>query len=56
VQIPKVQKNSQVTIVFFALLGSSHAKIARKTLLKLTPGRSYSPNPHPIGSTPSADY
>jgi len=37
-QIPKAQKDSQVTSVFFVLLGSAWAKVAPKMLLKLTPG------------------
>jgi len=38
-QISKAQKDSQVTIVFFALLGTAHKNPARKALVKLTPVR-----------------
>jgi hypothetical protein len=37
-QIPKLHKNSQVTIVFFALLESASTKSARKALVKSTSG------------------
>jgi len=35
-QIPKTKNNSQVSRVFFVLLGSSREKYACKTLVKLT--------------------
>jgi hypothetical protein len=36
-KIPKAQKDSQVTTVFFVLLGSAHVKHAHKMLMKYTP-------------------
>jgi len=38
-QIPKVQKDTDDLTVFFTLLGFMSKKAARKTLVKLTPGR-----------------
>jgi len=35
-QIPKAQKDSQVTSVFFALFGSAHVKAACKMMAKFT--------------------
>jgi len=37
-QISKAQKDTDDLTFFFALLGSSSVKAARKTLVKLTPG------------------
>jgi hypothetical protein len=35
---PEGTKNTDDLTVLFALLGSAHAKAARRTLMKLTPG------------------
>jgi hypothetical protein len=40
---PKIEKKNDNLTVFFALLGSVHAKAAHKTLVKLTPAILKSP-------------